>query len=171
MLRNSIINLVLKIALCISLLYVTLASFISPNIVVLKWPHFISDKVSEQSLAQFTGLLSITLIVWLLSGKKKFLSSITIGICVVLTILVNITVNVSFVFSILPLLFISIALALRYYPRIRVVVQTKVTPLGQVSTTEVKMEGDGQAADVTDLGIAESEVHIEHDQHIFISKQ
>jgi hypothetical protein len=169
MLRNSIINLVLKIGLCISLLFTALASFVTPDLVISKWPKFIANRISEQNIAEFTGLFSIVLIVWILSGKKKFSSSLVTGICIGLTIVANMTTYVPFVFSILPLLCISIALALRYYPRIRVVVQTKVTPLGQ--TTSLDAETDTQDVDVTDLGVAESDIHLEHDQHIFIKKQ
>jgi hypothetical protein len=168
MLRNSIINLVLKVGLGISLLFATLASFVTPSVVVSKWPNFIAERISEQNLAEFTGLVCLGLTVWLLSGKTKFASSVTVGILVLLTILSNLT-YVTFVFSIFPLFFISIALSLRYYPRIRVVVQTKVTPLGQ--TTEVTLPSDNQAADLTDLGVTESDIHLEHDQHLFISKQ
>ena len=166
MLRNSIINLVLKIGLCISLLFTILTSFITPDVVVSKWPSFFAHRISEQNLAEFTGLLCLILVIWLLSGKNKFTSTIVTGVFVLLTILFNLT-HATFVFSILPLFFISIALSLRYYPRIRVVVQTKVTPLGQVT----EMTGDEQSADVTDLGVAESDIHIEHDQHLFIPKQ
>ncbi len=158
----------LKLALSISLLFAALASLITPETVVAKWPDFITTRINEQSVAEITALLCVILTVWLLSGKKKFSSSILTGIFILLTIVVNIT-YVSFVFSILPLFFISIALSLRYYPRIRVVVQTKVTPLTKIS--DIEHSPDNQAADVTDLGVVESDTHIEHDQHLFISKQ
>ncbi len=168
MLRNSIINLVLKVALCLSLLFTALASFITPSIVVSKWPSIIAANISEQNLAEFTGLLCLGLTAWLISGKMKFSSSVTLAVLTFLTIIFNLTL-VTFVFSVFPLFFISIALSLRYYPRIRVIVQTKVTPLGQI--TESEMTHDSQAADVTDLGVAESDIHLEHDQHLFITKQ
>lgn len=177
MLRNSIINLTLKIGLCFSFLYTALAALVVPERVVAHWPGFIVRLVSEQTLASFTGLCALALIIWLFSGSRKFESALTSTIVIAVTILFNFSIggdSVSYIFSIVPLLSIGLALSLRYYPRIRVVVQTKVTPLTNVSPIdEHGRHPDEQSIDVTDLGASESTIsasgiHVDHDQHLFI---
>jgi hypothetical protein len=128
MLRNSVINIVLKIGLSLSLLYVALASLIVPVKVLWAWPSFIANRVADGTLASLTGIICFGLIIWLFFGRKKFASSAVVLIAIALTGLCNIT-NVSFLFILAPLFFIALALCLRYYPRVRIVSETFVTPL------------------------------------------
>lgn len=128
MLRNPLINISLKVGLSISLLYTALASIIVPDSVISRWPLFISHRVGEGTLASFTSIACIALIIWLFFGKKQFQPAVASLICITLTGIFNI-LSVDFLFSLAPLFFISLALCLRYYPRVRIVGETMVTPL------------------------------------------
>ncbi len=128
MLRTSVINITLKVGLSLSLLYTALDSFIMPGDVLSRWPAFIVHRVDEGTLASVTGIICLGLIIWLFFGSKKFASALTALICVSLAGLFNI-LSVSFLFGLAPLFFIALALCFRYYPRVRIVGQTLVTPL------------------------------------------
>lgn len=128
MLRNSVINITLKIGLSLALLYTALDSFLMPADVLLKWPAFIVHRVDEGTLASFTGIVCLGLIVWLFFGSRKFTSAVTTLVCISLTGLFNI-LSVSFLFGLAPLFFITLALCFRYYPRVRIVGETLITPL------------------------------------------
>lgn len=182
MLRNSIINFTLKLGIAFSLFYAGLAAFVVPDHVLSFWPNFISSNVNESALVFISGFCSFALIGWLFSKKKQFASAVATGSAIALVGLFNIT-NVPFVVDLAPLFFISLALAFRYYPRIRVVAQTKTTSLASVTVHEI-MEDDGpfsgrmagKDSSLSGLGesvesVVESGVHTEHDQHIFIPKQ
>lgn len=132
MLRNSVINIILKTGLSLSLLYAALASVFAPAIVVSRWPFIISNQVSEGTLSFFTGLACLVCIAWLFSGKKKFAATMTVTVALALTGLFNI-LSVSFLFSIAPLFFIALALSIRYYPRVRIVSETMITPLHPIN--------------------------------------
>lgn len=136
MLRNSIINLVLKCGLAISFLYSTLAAFIVPANVVSRWPSFLANNLSEQTLAIFTGICSLFLIAWLFSRQHKFTCALTITILIGLAALFNIR-DVSYLFYLAPLFSIALSLTLRYYPRIRVIARTHLTPLSEDSESEL----------------------------------
>lgn len=165
MLRNSAINIVLKIALSISLLYVVLAGFLAPQNVTSRWPSFISGPSNEAILGGITSIISIFFIAWLFSGKKKFSAVASVTISILISILFNIS-DLSYIFQVSPLFLIGLALSLRYYPRIRVIAQTRVTPLNNI--TPIDEYGDH---DDTDTDVVESDIHAEHDQHIFIPKE
>ncbi len=132
MLRNSVINILLKVGLSISLLYAALASVFAPSLVVSRWPFFVSNQISEGTLSLFTGLICLVLIAWLFSGKKKFAATVTVTVAITLTALLNI-LSVSFLFSLAPLFFIALGLSIRYYPRVRIVSETMVTPLHPIN--------------------------------------
>lgn len=159
MLRHSLVSLSLKIGLSISLLYTSLASFVVPNLVVERWPLFISNNLNESFLAAFTGLLALFFIVWIFSGKYRFSAYSAIGGLIILTGIINAR-NVPLLFDLAPLLFIAIALALRYYPRIRVVAETKVTPL----TTHTNSQQSNKQQNNQPNGDS-------HDQHLFVTKR
>jgi hypothetical protein len=173
MLRNSIINFTLKLGLAFSLFYAGLAAFVVPDHVLSFWPLFISKNANESALVFVSGFCSFALIGWLFSKKMQFSSAVTTGSAIALVGLFNIT-NVPFIVDLAPLFFISLGLSFRYYPRIRVIAQTKVTSLASVTVHE-NMDDDQMAGKDSDLGesvqsIVESGVHTEHDQHIFIPK-
>lgn len=173
MLRNSAINIVLKVGLSISLLLTALAGFVVPQNVSARWPSFIVNHSNEYLIGIFTSIVCLALVVWLFSSKKKFIAASSITVAIALAGLFNIT-DFSYLFELSPLFFISLALTLRYYPRIRVLTQTKVTPLTHVSHIDIDGEHfseeteDGSSEHIT--GVVEADIHAEHDQHIFIPK-
>ncbi len=157
MLRNSLISLILKIGLSISLLYASLASFVVPALVVEKWPNFISQNLSEVFLSTLTGLMALFYIVWLFSRKYRFTATASLSVIIVLFALSNVR-QVPLLFDLGPLLAISAALSLRYYPRVRVVTQTKVSTLSH----------DGTHDHVKDRNGSRTANEKDHDQHLFI---
>jgi hypothetical protein len=173
MLRNSIINFTLKLGLAFSLFYTGLACIIVPDYVILYWPNFLSSNLSESFLVFTSGLVSFGLIAWLFSNKFQFASATTTTALFAITGLFNIT-NVPFIVDLAPLFFISLALSLRYYPRVRVIAQTKVTPLASVTVhddlDEVSSNTNLDENNSTET-VVEADTHLEHDQHIFVSKQ
>jgi hypothetical protein len=190
MLRNTIINIVLKIGLSISLLYASLASFIVPATVIEYWPNFISNNVSENFLSIFTGIVSLVYIVWIFSGRYRFASVSSLSIIFILFGISNIY-NVGLLFNIAPIFCISLALSLRYYPRVRIVAQTKVTPLEDQSRLPIENINPGAELlpekTMLDLDTSSKSISIEekdinnvdesaiqkkdkdHDQHLFVS--
>ncbi len=173
MLRNSVINFALKLGLAFSLFFSGLASLVVPDHVLSFWPSFITSNLNESFILLISGIVSFGLIGWLFSKKAQFASATTTGACIALTGLFNLT-NVPFIVDIAPLFFISLALSLRYYPRIRVIAQTKVTPLSSITIHKNLDNSPGikgpEISDVTE-SVVESGVHEEHDQHIFVPKQ
>ncbi|MCF7865408.1 MAG: hypothetical protein K9M11_02800 [Candidatus Pacebacteria bacterium] len=161
MLRNSVINFTLKIALAFPLFYSGLAALIVPDHVLSFWPTFISSNINESVLIFLSGFCSFALIGWLFSNKIPFASTTTAGIIFAVVGIFNIT-DVPFIIDLAPLFLISLALSFRYYPRIRVIAQTKVTSLANVTVHEDES--------ITE-SVTESGIHTEHDQHIFIPKQ
>lgn len=159
MLRNSVINFTLKLGLAFPLFYAGLASLVVPQHVLSFWPTFIASNINETVIIILSGLCSFGLIGWLFSNKKQFASAVTTGSAFALVGLFNIK-NVPFIIDLAPLFFIALALSFRYYPRIRVIAQTKVTSLANVTDLDEEVET-----------VVESGVHTEHDQHIFIPKQ
>lgn len=179
MLRNSIINFTLKIGLSFSLFYTVLASIVVPEHVISFWPNFLSSNLNESFLVFLTGLFAFGFIVWIFSNKFQFVSVVSITVVLALAGIFNLT-NVPFIVDVAPLFFISLALSLRYYPRVRVIVQTKVTPLASItvhddldevasSASKVASGADNESNSVE--SVVESDTHLEHDQHIFVPKQ
>jgi len=128
MLRSSVVNITLKIGLSISMLYTALAGVLVPQKVTLRWPNFIANNLHQGLLGGITALACVCLAIWLFIGRDKFLSSISTVVLVSLTCIVNLN-DGPFVFSLSPLFFMSLALAIRYYPRVRIIAETHVTPL------------------------------------------
>jgi hypothetical protein len=128
MLRNSVVNILLKVGLALPLLYTALAAFVVPARVITRWPLFVTHHVDESTLTVFTGIVCVAFVIWLFFGTRKFISAATLTLCIGLTILFNIK-SESFVFGLAPLFFIALALSIRYYPRVRVVSETFLTPL------------------------------------------
>lgn len=179
MLRNSIINFTLKIGLAFSLFYTVLASIVVPDHVISFWPNFLSSNLNESFLVFLTGLVAFGLIAWIFSNKFQFASAVSISIALALAGIFNLT-NVPFIVDVAPLFFISLALSLRYYPRVRVIAQTKVTPLASITVHDDLDEIASYAAKTTSdtenesnsvESVVESDTHLDHDQHIFVPKR
>ena len=181
MLRNTLINFTLKLGLAVSLIYSALEALVVPNNILKHWPDFLVSNVNDSLLIILTSIICIAFVAWFFSNKGQFTSAISLTSLWVLIALFNIT-DVPFLIDIAPLFFISSALSLRYYPRIRVVAQTKVTPLANVSIPETEVDthqsvppqkNDSPESNESDLAttVVESDIHTEHDQHIFVPKQ
>jgi hypothetical protein len=160
MLRTYIINIISKIGLATPLLYVTALSLISPDRVTSRWPYFFSHHVHETTLALFTALISIGLIIWLFTEKLRFEASIAILASLFFTGIFNLS-DTELLFTLVPLFCIALSLSLRYYPRIRVVVETQVT-----ISKEHKDPSTGTSNTPTD----HTHTTNDHDQHLFISE-
>ncbi len=119
MLRTGAINLVLKIGLILSSLVFAIFSFIQGAAVIQYYPSFIINIIGESTTLILGGLVSICLATWLLSRKQRFAAVATYFVLLSIGILFNIT-SLTFLGMVWPLWCISFALALRYYPRIRV---------------------------------------------------
>ncbi len=167
MLRNTAINLSLKIGLAIPFMYTCLASFFVPDHVLSFWPKFIVRHINETVILFITGLGTLIFVVSMLffrsSDHQKFVVSSSGMIAIALVGLSNLD-NVPFLIDLVPLFFIALALTLRYYPRVRVVAETKITPLANVTIQKHKY------AEVKDT-VVEVGIDAEHDQHIFVPKQ
>ncbi|MBU3668913.1 MAG: hypothetical protein FGM57_03015 [Candidatus Taylorbacteria bacterium] len=145
MLRTYVINFISKIGLGVPLLYVFLISIFNQSVVIAAWPSTISKHVNEEALVLLTLIGSAVLIAWLFSGKKNFEVSTTI----LALLLITTASNLNLILDLTPLICLALGLTLRYYPRIRVVAETKVSipkENGGVHTTD------------------------DHDQHIFVPK-
>ncbi len=146
MLRTYIINTISKIGLAASFVYTLLLTLFDQSRIVSAWPHVVSKYINEDALILLTALSLVFMTIWMFSGKRKFESALTNFVLIFFVILVHIT-DIHFVFQLIPLLCISLGLALRYYPRVRIVAETKIS---------IPKENGG--VHKTD----------EHDQHIFV---
>ena len=163
MLRNIAVNAVLKVGLILPLAYSGLAALVIPDKVLTFWPSFLVDHLNNSFLIFVSGLGPFILIAWLCIKRKNFASALTITILMALIGLSNIK-DVPLLVELTPIFFIGLALSLQYYPRIRVTGQTRVTPLVGITIDDDELEEKIEA-------VVESEIHTEHDQHIFIPKQ
>lgn len=119
MLRQSLVSFVLKIGLSCSLLFVTVCSFFRPIEAATYYPRFLVTGIDDRGIIYTVGIISLLLVVWILSGRHKFSSSLVVTIGIAIVGLVNIT-NIYFLLNIAPVFAIGLALVLRYYPRVRV---------------------------------------------------
>ncbi len=149
MLRNSVVNILLKVGLGLPLLYTAVTAFIVPSRVISRWPLFITHHVDDNTLAVFTGIICVAFVIWIFFGTKKFASCISLTAAIALAALFNIK-SASFLFGLAPQFFIALALSIRYYPRVRVVSETFVTPLheGHLSG-EKDTDSDGNRIDIS----------------------
>jgi hypothetical protein len=168
MLRTYIINFISKIGLAIPLLYVALASLFDPATIVSRWPLFLSKNLNGNALVLVTGAVSLCLIVWLFTNKYKFQSSVTTLAGIVLVGLFNIR-DMGLLFSLVPLFCLALGLSLRYYPRVRVVVETKVTiPKEHILEQVEKYSDEIDDEDIEDIAKTIKTTTDDHDQHLFI---
>lgn len=126
MLRTYVINFISKIGLAVPFLYTFLSTLFNQSVVVSMWPRFISKHINEDALVLLTALGSLFLIIWMFSGKKKFESALTNLVAILLVLFINVS-DINLVFQLIPLIALSLGLALRYYPRVRVVAETKIS--------------------------------------------
>ncbi len=124
MLRNSAINFVLKAGLAIACLAFAAYSFAYPNTVLEFYPQFISDIIGDLAVLIIGAAVAVFMAGWIFSRKHKFACVSTLLILLSLAILANLT-TLRFVSVAWPLLVISLALTIRYYPRVRIIVSHK----------------------------------------------
>lgn len=124
MLRNSAINLVLKIGLGLTCIGFALCSLIYPNIILEFYPQFVPNIIGDLTTLIAGSIASLFMAAWIFSHRHKFACFFTFLILIFLAILANLT-SLRFVSVAWPLLIISLALAIRYYPRVRIIVPHK----------------------------------------------
>jgi hypothetical protein len=120
MLRQSVASLILKIGISINLLLVALLSFFKPFEIISYYPRFAVNTNNETAVTVTGGIIAIILAIWILSGKYKFTSALTLLIGLCLTLFINFF-NLRFVLETAPVFAIALSMTVRYYPRIRVI--------------------------------------------------
>ncbi len=124
MLRNSAINFVLKLGLGLTSLGFALYSLAYPNVILEFYPQFVPDLIGDLATLIIGSVVTLFMAVWIFSRRHKFACSFTFLILIFLAIIANLT-SLRFVSVAWPLFIISLALSIRYYPRIRVIVPHK----------------------------------------------
>ncbi len=124
MLRNSAINLVLKAGLVVTCVGYAICALAYPNSVIEFYPQFVPNIIGDLATLIIGAAVSLFMAAWIISRKHKFACSFTFLILISLAILTNLT-SLQFVSVAWPLFVISLALALRYYPRVRIIVSHK----------------------------------------------
>jgi hypothetical protein len=152
MLRTSIINFISKIGLIVPFLYTLFITFLDPQRIVVRWPDFLSRHVNENALVLITGLVSVSIVIWIFSNRLKFAAAAAALISMSLVLITNIT-DPKLLFESVPAFCLALGLTLRYYPRIRVIAGTKVTR----PTSHTYKKADGTQVEMSD-----------HDQHLFV---
>lgn len=125
MIRTSAINLVLKVGLAITSFAFAILSFFKATDMVVFYPEFILSIFGELFTISLGAAVSFVLGIWLLSRKHKFAAAFTYTIIIFLAILFNLN-SIRFLSVAWPLFCMSLALSLRYYPRIRVIISKKL---------------------------------------------
>lgn len=147
MLRQSLVGFVLKLGLGFSLLYAAFFSFLKPIEAIPFYPSFLATSIDDRGVVYVIGIATLGLVGWMFSGKRKFLSSLTVTVLIGLVALINIT-EISFFFKVAPSFAIALALTLRYYPRIRVITKSAMPGSHKkVSITELISEDESDIAD------------------------
>jgi hypothetical protein len=146
MLRNSAINFVLKIGLGLSCIGFAIYSIAFPNVIIDFYPHFVPDIIGDMATLILGSLFAIFMAVWIFSRRQKFACASVFFIIFLVAILANIT-SLRFVSMIWPLLVISMALAIRYYPRVRIIVPHTGGERMRIVPIEPDEKKDGQGAD------------------------
>ena len=113
-------ELLLQSALSFAFLYVAVASFIDPFTWIQYFPNFLREHLGDEAVIRLFGLSEIILAFWTLSGKKIFISSLVSAFYLFIIIVSNLAFfNV--VFPDISLFLVSFSLAVKHYPRVRVV--------------------------------------------------
>lgn len=145
MLRNSVINFVLKAGLGIACLGFAVYSFAYPNTVLEFYPLFIADLIGDLATLIIGAAVATFMALWLLSRRHKFACSSTFLILVTIAMLANIT-SLRFLSVAWPLFVISLALSIRYYPRVRIIVSHKDGERMRIVPIEPSTEGSRDAS-------------------------
>ncbi len=124
MLRNSAINFVLKAGLGVTCLGLAIFSFAYPNVILDFYPQFMPDLIGDLATLIIGALIALFLAIWVFSRKHKFACAFVFFILILTAMIGNIT-SLRFISVAWPLLVISTALAIRYYPRVRIIVPHK----------------------------------------------
>jgi hypothetical protein len=124
MLRNSAINFVLKIGLGLTCLGFALYSLAYPNIILEFYPQFIPNIIGDLTTLIIGSLAALVMAIWIFSRKHKFACSFSFLLLIFLAIITNLT-SLRFISVAWPLFIISLALAIRYYPRVRIIIPHK----------------------------------------------
>ncbi len=124
MLRNSAINFVLKAGLIVASLGFALYSLLHPNSVLGLYPQFASDILGDMTLIVIGALTAVFMAIWLISRRNKFACASTFLVLMALAMIANIG-SIRFISAAWPLFVIALALAVRYYPRVRIIVAHK----------------------------------------------
>lgn len=143
MIRNSAINLLLKIGLAISSLVFAIVSFVRSNEILFYYPQFIISILGDAVTLIFGSIMSVVLAIWILSQKQKFAAVFTYMTLIGIGMIFNMG-SLVFLAITWPLFCIAGALSLRYYPRIRVIVsgkngdeKMKIVPIDQSVNTQI----------------------------------
>ncbi len=124
MLRTSAINLVLKVGISAASLGFALLSFLKGTEIVAYFPRFITYIFGETVSLILGALIAVVMTVWLMSRRHKFAAAFTYTILIGLGMLFNLT-SLTFISITWPLFCMSLALTIRYYPRVRVIFRRK----------------------------------------------
>lgn len=125
MIRTSAINLVLKAGLVVTSFIFAIISILNISRISIYYPDFAISIFGETFMVLFGALIAIALAIWLLIRKYKFTAAFTYTILVFLGMLFNLN-SIRFLSVAWPLFCMSLALSLRYYPRIRVIISKKL---------------------------------------------
>ncbi len=141
MLRNLAINFVLKMGLAVTCVGYAICALVYPNSVIEFYPQFVPNIIGDLATLIIGAAVSLFMAAWIISRRHKFACSFTFLILISLAILTNLT-SLRFVSVAWPLFVISLALAVRYYPRVRVIVSHKdgermrIVPIADEATDE-----------------------------------
>lgn len=118
MIRQKIVQFILRLAISFTFIFISISGFIKPIDLANYYPSFLVTSFSEKFI-YFLSFLELIFGIWIIYGKKIFLSVTLTSIFFFLAIVFNLT-STHAVLSILPVFLISFALAIWHYPRIRV---------------------------------------------------
>lgn len=124
MLRNSAINFVLKAGLGVTCLGLAIYSFAYPNVILDFYPQFMPDLIGDLATLIVGALIALFMAIWVFSRRHKFACAFVFFILILTAMIGNIT-SLRFISVAWPLLIISTALVIRYYPRVRIIVPHK----------------------------------------------
>ncbi len=124
MLRNSAISLILKIGLSLSSIMFAVLSIFRASDILSYYPNFLISLFGDLFVLILGACIALFLSIWIFSAKHKFAAVFTYAIALLLGIFTNIS-SLTFLAIAWPLFCMSLALSLRYYPRIRVIIPGK----------------------------------------------
>src|SRR5579864_8086364 len=118
--RQKIMELVIQSGIAFAFLFAAVAAFLDPFTWIQYFPGFLRDHFGDETIIRLFSLSEIVLALWILSGKKIFISSLVAAFYFLLIVISNLF-YFSIVFSNVSLLLVSFSLAVKHYPRVRIV--------------------------------------------------